>query len=214
MNLVNCRCNLILILLLLLAGCSDSGEGVTAAPDDATSSAFPAGVTSDKRIVQDRSGSNSSVASTARDSALISRLPPDPGEAGMATLEGIDSDGDGVRDDVQRWIALTFPNSEKVRAALTQSAITIQKFMLDADADQRTIYQDALRMDRDISCLAYITQDFSDIGEALKANELNTYLRSKAWLKADSAMSGAMVPGLPFNQWKQGCDFDPDQFPN
>jgi len=49
-------------------------------------------------------------------------LPPDPGEAGKVTLEGIDSDGDGVRDDVQRYIALTYPDSEKTRLALTQHA--------------------------------------------------------------------------------------------
>jgi len=34
-------------------------------------------------------------------------LPPNPGEAGKATLQGIDSDNDGVRDDIQRYIALT-----------------------------------------------------------------------------------------------------------
>jgi len=31
-------------------------------------------------------------------------LPPDPGEAGKATLTGIDVDRDGVRDDLQRYI--------------------------------------------------------------------------------------------------------------
>jgi hypothetical protein len=35
-------------------------------------------------------------------------VPPDPGEAGKQTLEGIDSDNDGVHDDVQRWIVLTY----------------------------------------------------------------------------------------------------------
>ncbi|MDX8380534.1 MAG: hypothetical protein R8M14_00305 [Ghiorsea sp.] len=39
--------------------------------------------------------------------AQPSGLPPDPGAAGRGTLAGIDSDNDGVRDDVQRWIALT-----------------------------------------------------------------------------------------------------------
>ncbi|MCF6156788.1 MAG: hypothetical protein E3K36_16465 [Candidatus Brocadia sp.] len=31
-------------------------------------------------------------------------LPPDPGKAGKETLLGIDTDGDGVRDDIQRRI--------------------------------------------------------------------------------------------------------------
>jgi hypothetical protein len=36
-----------------------------------------------------------------------SSLPPDPGEAGLAILAGIDSDEDGVRDDVQRLLAVS-----------------------------------------------------------------------------------------------------------
>lgn len=31
-------------------------------------------------------------------------IPEDPGSEGMATLEGIDSDNDGVRDDIELWI--------------------------------------------------------------------------------------------------------------
>ena len=58
--------------------------------------------------------------------ASVVPVPPDPGEAGKATLEGIDSDNDGVRDDIQRYIVLTYPNSEKTRAGLTQLAVTYQ----------------------------------------------------------------------------------------
>jgi hypothetical protein len=59
-------------------------------------------------------------------------LPPDPGDAGKATLAGIDSDGDGVRDDVERWIALTYPNSARVRAALYQEAGGIQQAIVSS----------------------------------------------------------------------------------
>ncbi|MGH8488103.1 MAG: hypothetical protein ACREXS_04330 [Gammaproteobacteria bacterium] len=60
-------------------------------------------------------------------------MPPDPGEAGKAALEGIDSDGDGVRDDIQRYIALNFPDSAKTRAALTQQAKTFQSMLIGAN---------------------------------------------------------------------------------
>jgi len=49
-------------------------------------------------------------------------VPPDPGEAGKQTLEGIDSDGDGVRDDVQRWIILTYLAEGEMREAVAQLA--------------------------------------------------------------------------------------------
>jgi hypothetical protein len=60
-------------------------------------------------------------------------LPPDPGEAGKESLEGVDCDRDGVRDDIQRWIALTYPDSEKTRAALTVVAKNRQLALLNAD---------------------------------------------------------------------------------
>jgi hypothetical protein len=54
------------------------------------------------------------------------RVPPDPGETGKQTVEGIDSDHDGLRDDVQRFILLTYFASDgivlKVYEALSNAA--------------------------------------------------------------------------------------------
>ena len=44
-------------------------------------------------------------------------LPPDPGKAGKQTLMGVDSDGDGLRDDIQRYIYLTYPGKTNVQGA-------------------------------------------------------------------------------------------------
>lgn len=43
-------------------------------------------------------------------------LPPDPGFAGKATIIGIDSDGDCVRDDIERLIARLLPNANQKKA--------------------------------------------------------------------------------------------------
>jgi len=197
------------------ASAIDVVDGVLVAVSDAPAAGFPIGNTSVNWSAQDRSGNSGSAAQTmvARDSALISRLPPDPGEAGMATLEGIDSDGDGVRDDVQRWIALSFPNSEKTRAALTQLTITEQQILVDADNADASV-RNLLQMLDGLECLYYSSDSAGDIGRAHKAIFLNTYMRSKAWLKADSHMIGKMTPavGLEFN--KNTCHFDPDAMPN
>ncbi|MFA5991179.1 MAG: hypothetical protein WC794_02965 [Candidatus Doudnabacteria bacterium] len=45
-------------------------------------------------------------------------LPPDPGEEGKKTLEGIDSDHDGIRDDLQREMVFMYPNNDEVRRIL------------------------------------------------------------------------------------------------
>ena len=39
-------------------------------------------------------------------------LPPDPGKAGKETPLGIDTDGDGVRDDIQRYIYFIYPDDK------------------------------------------------------------------------------------------------------
>lgn len=46
----------------------------------------------------------------------------DPGAAGKRTIEGIDRDGDGVRDDLQVWIDSTFTEDERVRMAVREMA--------------------------------------------------------------------------------------------
>src|SRR5674476_1488495 len=45
-------------------------------------------------------------------------LPPDPGEAGKATLAGIDSNNNGVRDDLEREIVYMYPQNQEVRRVL------------------------------------------------------------------------------------------------
>jgi len=47
----------------------------------------------------------------------IQKLPKDPGEAGLLTVLGIDSDTDGIRDDIQREITFAFPEYPYKRAA-------------------------------------------------------------------------------------------------
>jgi len=151
---------------------------------------------------------------TVTDNSIFANLPPDPGAAGKATLAGIDSDGDGVRDDVQRWIALTYPNSQKIRAALRQRTKTMQRFLLDV-TNLAQAYVDATQMDNDYDCLSYIDMNRAyTISREHKAIFLNTYLRSKAWLQVDQTLSGKSFNSTPFNQWKQNCNFNPDVMPN
>lgn len=58
-------------------------------------------------------------------------LPPDPGSAGRATIEGIDSDGDCVRDDIEYYIASKYPSREqqKLRGHLFRLAKYLGLFL-------------------------------------------------------------------------------------
>lgn len=53
-------------------------------------------------------------------------LPPDPGEVGKKTLAGIDSNYDGVRDDLEREIVYMYPQNEEVRKILRAEVKKIQ----------------------------------------------------------------------------------------
>jgi hypothetical protein len=52
----------------------------------------------------------------------LANLPPDPGQAGKATPDGIDADKDGMRDDVQRWIVTEWGHSPIAVKELTTLA--------------------------------------------------------------------------------------------
>ena len=141
-------------------------------------------------------------------------LPPDPGEAGEATLEGIDSDGDGVRDDIQRFIALNHPNSARTRGALTQYATAMQQALLDAD-DKTNSIEHARESGHAIDCLYHIRSDdaFDASGELL-AQMLNTDERNRTYFQYDGQLSGQFFPSTPIDLWKISCAFDPDALPN
>ncbi|NJK65061.1 MAG: hypothetical protein HC921_22225, partial [Synechococcaceae cyanobacterium SM2_3_1] len=75
-------------------------------------------------------------------------LPPEPDpELNNQTIAGIDLDGDGLRDDVQRYIYKRFPNDDQGRNALLRYAITHQNVLLTADDREASIEAKRRRFD-------------------------------------------------------------------
>ena len=137
-------------------------------------------------------------------------LPPDPGEEGKATLVGIDSDQDGLRDDIQRYIALTYPDSAKTRAALRELALVTQKAILERE-DERKSLDNADDMTRAMECLRYIQPERGrEIDYMLLAEILNTAERSKAFLKYNNKLGGHIFKRKKIIEYKTSCKFDPD----
>ena len=137
-------------------------------------------------------------------------LPPDPGNDGKATLEGIDSDGDGIRDDIQRYITLTYPDSRKTRAALRQAAVALQRIILQ-DPDEETALSNTELEARASECIRYIRPgDGREIDNMLLAEFLNTVERSKAYLEYDAQLRGHVFGVKNIDQYRSSCSFDPD----
>jgi len=147
------------------------------------------------------------------DPAVLAALPPDPGDAGKKTLAGIDTDHDGVRDDVQRWIAIHYSNSEKTRAALKQKARALQAFIEDGN-DPAKARRDAVAIDKASECLSSFADDAFYINHDFDAVVLNTYPRLHSYLDIDKKYGGAPTSDSRRGHWKQSCDFNPDAMKN
>lgn len=53
-------------------------------------------------------------------------LPPDPGAQKDVTIQGVDANTNGVRDDVELAVFREYGDSQKMRAALLQYALVLQ----------------------------------------------------------------------------------------
>lgn len=84
------------------------------------------------------------------------KLPPDPGEEGDKTIEGVDVNKNGIRDDVELAIFKEYPSSAKTRAALLQYAL-VGQMILSQPFINTTIATEVIREHgRADTCLADI----------------------------------------------------------
>ena len=90
-------------------------------------------------IVGSGGGGGGGPASTETINGL--QVPPDPGPAGVATVAGIDTDGNGIRDDVDRFIATNHGSSPAEVAAARVSAKALQAILMadSASAEDSTL---------------------------------------------------------------------------
>ncbi|PIP27380.1 MAG: hypothetical protein COX30_02220 [Candidatus Moranbacteria bacterium CG23_combo_of_CG06-09_8_20_14_all_39_10] len=158
-------------------------------------------------------GSDNNTPQTQVPTQSLDGLPPDPGEAGKATVAGIDSDGDGVRDDIQRYIAMTHPDSEKKRAALTQDVKVLQQSLLDADNKELSM-KHAEEGHRSSACAEHLLglRESIKILDDLRAQLLNTDERIRAYFRYDKQLGDEVFSLIP-NELS-ACDFDPAALAN
>lgn len=143
-------------------------------------------------------------------------LPPDPGEAGKATLQGIDSDADGVRDDVQRYIVFSSPDSERKREALLQSAKASQSALLGSS--QKPLAVQAINAYlQGLDCLNYSVSidEETSLRVSLRSAILNTRDRTIAWMEANRQFSGQKITSkFEPTTLRQACVTDPETLRN
>jgi hypothetical protein len=144
---------------------------------------------------------------------IFAGLPPDPGEAGKATLAGIDADNDGVRDDVQRFIKASYPNSLPQRRAATQFAKGLQASLREEEASVQEVHAWAAKELRNGECLVFIFgfEEMANQRPKLRQAILNTDARNRAHLRWMKNMGGFYGSLVQRGQESATCDFNPTE---
>jgi len=131
-----------------------------------------------------------------------------------------DPNGEGVRDDVRRYIEITHQDSAKARAALFQYAKVVEDALADANDKQLSV-QHGEETSRASECLTYTLGDDVTaanksymIKQDLRPIILNTDERNKAYFIYNDQLGGEVFKGTHFTQIASTCDIDPSTLPN
>ena len=90
------------------------------------------------------------------DDVMGKNLPPDPGADADKTVQGIDANHNGIRDDVELAIFKEYPNSAKTRAVLLQYALALQMEVVQPIVNMGTVTEVITENSRTHTCIADI----------------------------------------------------------
>jgi hypothetical protein len=143
------------------------------------------------------------------------RLPPEPNEEeNNATLLGVDSNNNQVRDDVERWIYTQFKDKHPVHIEVAMQAGQTWEKIFEGGAEKARETVEFVHAA--IACDVYyrrysdpilIVEHFS-LFQQVKSEVLNQPERTDAFFAYDKALSGGVYT-LPKSGTRKGmCDFD------
>jgi hypothetical protein len=145
---------------------------------------------------------------------------PDP-KTHDSTLLGIDSNNNGVRDDVERWLIVRYKDNHKIVTEIGFQGARAHQFMF-ANPDKP--FESEKIIDYAIACNAYFRNDASAYSEpiivnhtiitstAYKTIQFNTEARIRAYLAYDKALSGGVYEIIKHSKDRRAaCTFDVDK---
>ncbi|WP_423840857.1 hypothetical protein ONE56_14070 [Vibrio mytili] len=124
------------------------------------------------------------------------------------TLAGIDSDGDGVRDDIQRFITINYIDQEAMRLVLLQTAKVNQLKLTQAN-DKKASRNNARLSLRAIECSMCIGgEEAFKYTNKITAMQMNTRERLKAYDLFHEQIAGAITMGRSYKEHQKSCNFE------
>ncbi len=151
------------------------------------------------------------------DDVMGTHLPPDPGAAADATIQGIDANHNGIRDDVELAIFKAYPNSARIRMPLLQYALVMQMQMtlpvLNGDTVTATVEDNESRAD---VCL-WTLSSRDNLQKFLA--DINNYRNFVTNLQTNTPERKQYIDNFyeylqSYSASNDGCDIDPSSLPN
>ena len=139
------------------------------------------------------------------DDVMGKNLPPDPGALTDATVQGIDANNNGIRDDVELAVFKEYPNSAKTRAVLLQYALVLQTEITEPIVNKDTATAVSEEDSRAFDCIGQIVPKSNDdiqkielYRKFVEEKQLNTIKRKN--IKSDFDNKGGSF------ELQSGCD--------
>ena len=143
-------------------------------------------------------------------------LPPEPDKAlNDSTLLGIDVNGNGVRDDVERWIYEEYKDKHPIHIDIAMQAARGYKFVLETPERAKEIREVVSAAQ---TCNWYYWKDAKYLNEKLLVNEridskvfskyFNSAERQRVYWQYDKLLSGGVYDLPKIADEKSFCDFD------
>ena len=147
------------------------------------------------------------------DDVMGKNLPPDPGLEADKTVQGIDVNNNGIRDDVELAVFKEYPNSAKTRAVLLQYAMSLQMELNQPFVTTEIATATAEKESQSYDCIGEIVPRSNNDLDIIKNyrdfignKQINTKERKNIKTEIDNKTRSFEL--------KSGCDIDLLKLPN
>ena len=148
------------------------------------------------------------------------KLPPEPDETlNNSTLLGIDSNNNGVRDDVERWIYETYKDKHPIHIDIAMQAGRAYKQVLETPERAREIREIVIAPSH---CAWYYQNDAKYFNEPILVDKkitspvqrkyFNTKKRSDIYWEYNTLLSGGVYSLPKIKDEKSFCDFNTSKY--
>ncbi|MBU6142291.1 hypothetical protein KGO95_04260 [Patescibacteria group bacterium] len=152
------------------------------------------------------------------DDVMGTHLPPDPGAAANAAIQGIDANHNGIRDDVELAIFKAYPNSARIRMPLLQYALVLQTQMTLPIVNIETVTATVEDNESRSNICLWTLSSRSDMTKFIA--DMNKYDNFVTGLQLNTAERKQYLHNLfegnleSYSASNDGCDIDPATLPN